>query len=670
MNRLMVPFLVLAIGACQAALLLGQEAESQHPRQLASEETVQRLISLSSRAEVPRELQKTVREGIQTWSNGEPNPLRKIDALLEVEESRMRASIGSTRQPDRVRLLRKVLRQVSGLDNSPAGREESKGLTGSIQGTLTDADSGLPLDFEFVEVYNALGDYVDQDLTDEGAYSIDDLPAGTYFVLTDTEDHLDELYNGIPCPKGACNVTTGSPVQVTPGGITTDIDFALAKGGRIIGTVTDAGSGLPLGFEFVRVFNALGESVGLDLTEFSGQFLVGGLPTGTYYALADARDHLDELYSDIPCPLTACNVTGGVPIGVTLGSDTTGIDFALDTGGRVIGNVTERLTGLPLDFEFVDLYNALGDRVDSGLTDSSGHYLIGGLPSGVYFAGTDTLGDYFDELYDDLPCPNESCDPTSGTPITVALNDDTEGIDFVLSLSGPSERPRLTELAGLILPIVVDLTNPEGRTTLFAVHNTTESDLEVKFGYHTTTVGDEPIRTDQITLGPSSTVTLNARNKLTGYDTTGLDQLAGLVLITQQGSTTAQDLIGDFFSLDSANDFASGDKLIRASDLCNRQRIRFVDFGSGTGFMVLLNEPRGAGTASFSYTAYNESGAMVGSGNFFTEAHLVLVDRSEFAPVSFGVLEVDFGNALGGQISATYSAFGRFSVGLSGECIK
>ena len=95
-----------------------------------------------------------------------------------------------------------------------------------------------------------------------------------------------------------------------------------------------------------------------------------------------------------------------------------------------------------------------------------------------------------------------------------------------------------------------------------------------------------------------------------------------------------------------------------------------MDFGSGTEFKVLLNEPRGAGTPSFSYNAYNQSGALVGSGNFFAEEHFMLVDRSVFATQSFGVLDVDFGNAVGGHVSATFSAFGRFSVDLSGECIK
>ncbi len=669
MNRNLLRF-VVASWFC-TTLLFGQATQGQGPGHFASAGSQEelKLLGLAMRAGVSRELQVALQEGIRSWSSGKPQPLRKIVDLLEAEEGRMRATESPRRQADRVGLLQEALLQLTGQGNALEIRQATKGLTGSIQGRVTDASSGLPLDFEFVEVYNALGEYVDQDLTDEGDYTVDGLSPGMYFVLTDTDDHLDELYDNIPCPKGACSITSGTPVQVTEDASTT-VDFELTNGGRVLGIVTDAGSGLPLRSEFVRVFDALGDSVGLDLTDSAGHYLVGGLPTGTYYALVDADDHLDELYDNVPCPLEVCGVTSGTPIAVTLGSDTSGINFVLDTGGRIVGHVSEQLTGLPLDFAFVDLYNALGERVGLDLTDSSGAYLVGGLPSGTYFAATDTLGDYFDELYDDIPCPDQSCDPTSGTPIPVDQTADTTGIDFVLSSSGPSEAPRLTEHSGLIVPILVDLTDPVGRTTFFAVHNTTDATLIVDFRYYTATVGDEPVRTDQVALDPASTTTLDVRSHLTGYDTSGLDQLTGIVLVAEQGSTTAPNLVGDAFSLDSSNDFASGDKLIRASDLCNRQKIRFVDFGSGTEFKVLLNEPRGVGTPSFSYNAYNQSGALVGSGNFFAEEHFILVDRSVFASQSFGVLDVDFGNAVGGHISATFSAFGRFSVDLGGECVK
>ncbi len=641
--------LILAlVGACLcAASLLAQPIPSQEPDP--------DLLRRALRPGMSRELRVALREGIRSHTTGDPRPLARIEALLEAEEDHRR-----------VGLLRAALDRRRGAERSKA----AAGPAGSIRGRLRDASSGLPLDFEFVELYDSLGRFVDLEFTDEGDYVFEDVPAGSYFVLTDTDAHLDELYADVPCPKGACDVTAGTPVEVTQEAGATGIDFELTRGGRILGKVTDAATGLPLFLEIVEVVNALGDPVALDFTDSAGSFLIGGLPTGTYFARADADDHLDELYAGVSCPLSACDVTSGTPIAVTLDRDTTGIDFALDTGGRILGQVSERLTGLPLGVQFVFLFDALGKAIDLDLTGGGGDYLFGGLPAGTYYAATETFGEYFDELYDDVPCPDETCDPTAGTPIAVAPAADTTGIDFVLSVNGPSEVPRLSERSGFVVPVLVDLTDPAGRTTLFALNNTSDSALTLDVDYYTARVGEEPVRTDQVTLAAGATTTYDVRSRLAGYDTSGLEQLAGLVLISEQGRAVAPELVGDSFSVDFSADFASGAALLRARDLCNRQRIRLVDFGSGTELQVLLNEPRGAGTPSFSYTAWDSSGAVIGSGDVFADEHFLLLEGSDLASEPFGMLEVDFGNAVGGHVSATYSAFGRFSVGVGGECVK
>jgi len=53
---------------------------------------------------------------------------------------------------------------------------------------------------------------------------------------------VDELYDNIPCPGGACVYlgAIGVPIQVAPGLTTGSRDFALDRGGRISGTITDA----------------------------------------------------------------------------------------------------------------------------------------------------------------------------------------------------------------------------------------------------------------------------------------------------------------------------------------------------------------------------------------------------------------------------------------------
>jgi hypothetical protein len=49
---------------------------------------------------------------------------------------------------------------------------------------------------------------------------------------------------------------------------------------------------------------------------------------------------------------------------------------------------------------------------------------------------TSTYLGYLDELCDNLPCPDSSCEPTSGTGVSVAAGSTTSGIDFALSPGG------------------------------------------------------------------------------------------------------------------------------------------------------------------------------------------------------------------------------------------
>ena len=104
-----------------------------------------------------------------------------------------------------------------------------------------------------VDVYDAAGNYVTYAFSDaSGTYvSEDGLPAGTYYARTwNSLGMIDELWDNITCLE--CDVTTGTPIAVTVGTTTPGIDFALAQGGLIAGTVTHAGTGDPLVFANVH----------------------------------------------------------------------------------------------------------------------------------------------------------------------------------------------------------------------------------------------------------------------------------------------------------------------------------------------------------------------------------------------------------------------------------
>ncbi|MCG6964338.1 MAG: carboxypeptidase regulatory-like domain-containing protein, partial [Acidobacteria bacterium] len=100
---------------------------------------------------------------------------------------------------------------------------------GSISGRVTDAFTGKGLHDKHVALYDSQGNWVHTAYSNfvNGFYSFVGLAEGTYFLTTkDIGGYLDELFDDIPCEDG-CDVTTGTPVIVTDGADTSDIDFAL-----------------------------------------------------------------------------------------------------------------------------------------------------------------------------------------------------------------------------------------------------------------------------------------------------------------------------------------------------------------------------------------------------------------------------------------------------------
>ncbi len=320
---------------------------------------------------------------------------------------------------------------------------------GTISGALTDEATGDPLSSIKVRIWNAAGYSVDYDYSDaSGYYEVTGLETGTYFATAESSSYFDELYDDLPCPGGGssgCDPTTGTPIAVTVGAANAGIDFALDRGGSISGTVTESATGEPVRWIDVEIWDAAGSHVGYDETNSSGIYTVNGLATGTYFATTDAyySDFSDELYDDLPCPgggFYGCDPTTGTPIAVTIGADTSGVDFALDTLGAISGTVTDAVTGEPIPYADVEVWNSAGSLVEWGYGDSSGNYTVTGLAAGTYFVTTDMYYydyAYVDELYDNLPCPGGySCDPTTGTPISVSNSSTTSGIDFALDRLG------------------------------------------------------------------------------------------------------------------------------------------------------------------------------------------------------------------------------------------
>ena len=136
-----------------------------------------------------------------------------------------------------------------------------RGSVTGLSGVVTEKASGDPIDDVEVEVYESDGSYVTSADTDaNGIFAITGLDPGTYFAVTDQDrrPYLDELWDDRPCPRG-CDETTGDPIVVNTGEVTTGVDFALQRAGTIAGRVRDSESGELL--RGVDVTRRLGEPV-------------------------------------------------------------------------------------------------------------------------------------------------------------------------------------------------------------------------------------------------------------------------------------------------------------------------------------------------------------------------------------------------------------------------
>ena len=318
---------------------------------------------------------------------------------------------------------------------------------GGFAGEVLDQATQQPVDSLDVSVWTSAGDHEDSVATSAlGTYVVEDLYPATYFAATEGDSgYLDELYDDLPCPGGAtdgCDPTTGDPIAVALESFNTGIDFELALGGAVTGTLVDAVTGTPLDNKRVALWNESGAQIGQAWTDETGRYWWGTLPGGTYFLTTVTNgSHLDELFDDLPCPGGAppgCIPTSGSPVTVVLGETTAGIDFELVLRGGLAGSIVALDTGLPLPGVAVDVWGADGSHVAATATNAAGSYAVD-LSSGTYYVSTDNGQSYVDEVYDGLRCPSGPailglCDPRAGDPVPVIGEEPVvTGIDFALA---------------------------------------------------------------------------------------------------------------------------------------------------------------------------------------------------------------------------------------------
>jgi hypothetical protein len=364
---------------------------------------------------------------------------------------------------------------------------------GSISGTVQ-VDAALSSsDFIDILAFDKFGFFAGIAPVDlsTGSYTVKDLLAGDYYLFA-RSSFADEFYSE---KENLASDFSGSwqyaeLVSIQNGGDVTGINFDLARGtessgelnkyriegsfsagdSNIEGTVTGPGGAEDLvSFAFVFAFDVTDTSiVGITISLFGG-YSLDGLQAGTYKVYADSylnltidlsglqiqlQSLLGEYYDNAPTSDLA------TPVVLAEMQTLTGIDFTLESGGAISGNISDA-NGTALDSVFViavglDVENInkfFTDSFDLGLTfsDANGNYTIPGLSTGDYYLRTISLlnanfeqlaegeifgkhaGQVLDEYY---PMGQSIFDFDQAMPVAVTSPNTTPNIDFVLDLAG------------------------------------------------------------------------------------------------------------------------------------------------------------------------------------------------------------------------------------------
>lgn len=237
-----------------------------------------------------------------------------------------------------------------------------------------------------------------------------------------------------------------------------------------------------------------------------------------------------------------------------------------------------------------------------------------------------------------------------------------------------------TDGAGLLLPrFAIDTNSATGTTTLFAVRNEGGQSVDIDIEYYRSNSPQAPQRTETITLAGKAVHTVNIRS-VPNLPTDPDGFKRGFVRIV--GPSTAE-LHGDYFLIDPANDFASGNRLLNTdpssghSDLCNLFTMRFLDgggFDGGTVYDIFIDvdaNPDGSDPV-MDILAYDQAGNLLVAREYFADEVSFRVPADDLLGPSvsenFGALEFQFRNGAVGHVSGVMSALGRYSVGFEASC--
>ncbi len=329
---------------------------------------------------------------------------------------------------------------------------------GAISGRVTREPGGGPVSGAQVTArWIGLGNVVVTTSTDaQGDYSILALPVGAYQIDADGGPALmAEVYDDVHCVPSCFAVHVAAqrtPVQVAPQQVRPNVDFALAEGAVIAGTVREAPGRvptLPVGVSIKRLIGDAFENYGGHAADpATGAYVFSGLPAGTYvvstYRYSGSLTHVHQVYDGLDCAADACSEAekdSGTHVVLGPQQRRADVDFEIEPAASMSGCVRSAVDGSALPDVRVVVYRTPlfwwePSDVTHATTGDDGCYTAGYLPQSFqnYRLRTVNGGGFVDQLHPHVNCLGGSCPLDSGGAYPLAHDQDLAGLEFSLEV--------------------------------------------------------------------------------------------------------------------------------------------------------------------------------------------------------------------------------------------
>jgi hypothetical protein len=373
----------------------------------------------------------------------------------------------------------------------------------TISGTVYQSDGLTPLTGKSIQVnaYTGLpcssftiAGYAFSNSTN-GTYTINALPAGTYYLLTSSSDNYFNEWWASPLSVRDC--AGAQSIVVTEGQAVIVKNFQLDPGATISGTIYQSDGLTPLTGKNIYVNVYTGSPcgnptyVGYDYVDSTnGTYTINGLPAGTYYLKTSSSENY---FAEWWAPgLSVQDCAGAQPIVVAEEQAVTNKNFQLEPGATISGTIYESDGRTPLTGKSFPVYAYTGSpcgsltSVGSAIVDSTnGTYTINALPAGTYYLKTNKgfFIFFFDHIIEWWASPLSVRDCAGAQSIVVTEGQAVTGKNFQLeqsSLNLTISGSIKTGTAAPIPGVTVTFSNSGGTATTDAGGNYS---LTVASGY-------------------------------------------------------------------------------------------------------------------------------------------------------------------------------------------